>query len=365
VRRSLGGRFLRASEASDQQGPVLNERPPLRRSIEPSKAGSGGGLGRNQQEINPMSAPIPSDVLEFDPELVHGYWVRVASAFIRSPRFTTTAKALYTLLLTYAGERCVAWPGQTTLCESLGVSKNTLRKALEELSAAGLVTTQRRGDGKTARYFVRKWTPDTEKQMLKICVSETSRCSKSEHLLEIETAYRNRDSGGYAGARTREKPPVREASAAAADDSKKDPEGEALGVSGGAAEDPKLNAPAGSKPAARRSSPSPSLPDGVTLIDAEPADIERLSPEEGLRRFRAEHPERWEKHRRFRQIEQNSSIRAPRVVQWQEAKAVLVEIRDQRQRDAEKPKRPAPTGPDPAALAAFAARNSHAYGGAR
>ncbi len=293
-----------------------------------------------------MSAPIPLDELEFDPELVHGYWVRVASAFIRSPRFTPTAKTLYTLLLTYAGQRCVAWPGQVTLCEVLAVSPNTLRKALGELSAAGLVAIQRRGDGKTARYSVRKWTPDSEIQIRNFCVSETSRSSKSEHPSEIETAKRNRDSGGYARVRTHEKPSVNQTKAAAADDSKNAPEGKgAEPASAGAAEDPKSAAGTSPAPGMVRGAPvperqprrpaasSPSLPGGVKLIDAEPDALEALQPEDLLRRFRAEHPSRWPA---LEKIAARPTAKYPRKLQRLEALAILSELRDQRQRDAEK-----------------------------
>lgn len=96
--------------------------------------------------------------LTFDEELLRGEWVQVPSNVARSPSLSTDAKALYNILLTYAGSGTVAYPSQTTLCQQLAIkSEKTLRQATKELVEAGLISFQRGGDGQNARYHVRKY----------------------------------------------------------------------------------------------------------------------------------------------------------------------------------------------------------------
>jgi DNA-binding transcriptional ArsR family regulator len=105
---------------------------------------------------------------------------------------------------------------------------------------------------------------------------------------------------------------------------------------------PRRSAPARQE-APPRPAPSPAIPDGVKLIDAEPAALEKLSPEEILARFRVEHPDRWGK---VEKIGTRDGVNFPRMVQRKEVLAILAELRHQRKRDAEKkptgPKSPAP-----------------------
>lgn len=106
---------------------------------------------------------IPDDQsFTFDDDLVHGYWVQIASDFLRCPKFSPLAKALYGLLLTYAQEKATAFPGQDRLCEELGVTDKPLRGAACELIDAGMLRVKRRGQGKTNLYHVAKWQSRTK-----------------------------------------------------------------------------------------------------------------------------------------------------------------------------------------------------------
>lgn len=94
----------------------------------------------------------------YDPELEPGYFIQIRSDFVRSGAFTSDAKILYEVLLTFAAERVKAWPGQARLCECCQVTANTLRKALRELQQTDppLVTIKRRGQGLTNMYHLHK-----------------------------------------------------------------------------------------------------------------------------------------------------------------------------------------------------------------
>jgi hypothetical protein len=252
--------------------------------------------------------------LEFDEELLHGYYVQVPSAFMRSPKFSATAKVLYGVLLSYAGQRCVAWPGQETLCEAVGVSPKTLRNAIAELEASGLVIPKRNGAGKTMRYVIRKWessTQETPKQRGNFSPSEMqngkfSLCRTGKFPYELDSGEIDTLSGGNTRACVREKQPVKEPKAAAAKSVLKSD----LPVSTGR----------------KRYS---DLPEGVPLAQLEPEVLERASPEKLLARFDIEFP----KHRKcIEDIARRSDVRFPRCVQAEEARALIAKARRELQK---------------------------------
>jgi hypothetical protein len=106
--------------------------------------------------------------LRYDPELGPGYFVQTRADFLRHPEFSPLATRLYQVLLTYCGAGETAWPGQARLVRECGIkSVPTLRKALDELIEADLITETRRGLNRTNLYHVHKLplhlTQDTKK----------------------------------------------------------------------------------------------------------------------------------------------------------------------------------------------------------
>jgi DnaD/phage-associated family protein len=108
-------------------------------------------------KANFMIHETADDEFFFDEELIHGYFVQYPSALFRSEKFNPTAKTLYGLLLTYAGPGNQSWPGQKRLSEELAVSENTVRTAMKELIAGGLLSVKRRGQGQANIYKVKKF----------------------------------------------------------------------------------------------------------------------------------------------------------------------------------------------------------------
>ena len=104
----------------------------------------------------PESDP-PAGALTYDPELGPGYFIQARSDFMRAEHISSDAKVLYAILLSYCGAGNTAWPGLDRLGRECGsISKPTVRKALGELEALGLITVKRRGLTQTNLYHVHK-----------------------------------------------------------------------------------------------------------------------------------------------------------------------------------------------------------------
>jgi hypothetical protein len=90
-----------------------------------------------------------------DPGQGYGYVV-VPKAVQRDRRLSRHARFLYELILGYAWDDPTAHPGQDRLCADMGCKDVQLRKYLDELKAAGLLTWRRRGLGLTNLYTIRR-----------------------------------------------------------------------------------------------------------------------------------------------------------------------------------------------------------------
>ena len=76
------------------------------------------------------------------------------NAVLRSPRLNPTAKVVYGLLLSYAWQQGRTWPGQDVLASDLGVTARTIRTALADLKAVGLISIEQRGLRQTNVYWI-------------------------------------------------------------------------------------------------------------------------------------------------------------------------------------------------------------------
>src|SRR5260370_42026490 len=72
----------------------------------------------------------------------------------RSARLSSAAKVAYILLRDYARQDGFAFPGMPTLARLIPASERSLRGYLKELAALGLITIERRGQGRTNRYWI-------------------------------------------------------------------------------------------------------------------------------------------------------------------------------------------------------------------
>jgi hypothetical protein len=97
-------------------------------------------------------APTPAPAGRYSIPAHPSPFVRTPVDLARCPHLSPTAKATHNVLRSYANQHNEAWPGQVRLAQEVGVSPPTLRAALAELVAAGLVTVRRRGQGHTNVY---------------------------------------------------------------------------------------------------------------------------------------------------------------------------------------------------------------------
>jgi hypothetical protein len=101
-----------------------------------------------------------SERLRFrDPVDPTGFTI-MPNAVLRSPRLGAAAKVAYALLRDYARQERVAFPGRRAVCARIPTSPRTWHRSLKALVALGLVTVERRGLGKTNRYWIEPLTPE-------------------------------------------------------------------------------------------------------------------------------------------------------------------------------------------------------------
>ena len=75
-------------------------------------------------------------------------------AILMDGLISANAKTVYSLLLSYAWHNNFCFPGQERLAEDMGMSRSRVTEFVTELEKAGLISVQRRGQGRTNLYTV-------------------------------------------------------------------------------------------------------------------------------------------------------------------------------------------------------------------
>jgi len=99
----------------------------------------------------PNPGPEPGTLAVANAALRGGF-VLLPRTLLHALGLSRDAKLLYAVLLSYAWQAGSCFPGAERLQHDLGCGKNQVTRYLQELEVAGLVTRQRRGQGKTTRY---------------------------------------------------------------------------------------------------------------------------------------------------------------------------------------------------------------------
>jgi biotin operon repressor len=89
----------------------------------------------------------------FDP-VSRGGFTQVPNFILKEPNLSVGAKLTYAMFLSYAWNNDSCFPGQERLGEDIGMSRPSVSAFVAELEAAGLVTVQRRGQGRTNIYTI-------------------------------------------------------------------------------------------------------------------------------------------------------------------------------------------------------------------
>src|ERR1039457_6113829 len=97
-------------------------------------------IGELLKEKN-LQLDTPNPVLQ-------GGFTQVPNFILRNPEISVGAKVAYAMFLSYAWHNDSCFPGQDRLADDMGLTRVRGTQLIAELDHAGLVTIQRRGQGK-------------------------------------------------------------------------------------------------------------------------------------------------------------------------------------------------------------------------
>ena len=103
-------------------------------------------IGELLKEKN-LQLDTPNPVLQ-------GGFTQVPNFILKNPEISVGAKVAYAMFLSYAWHNDSCFPGQDRLAEDMGMTRPRVTQLIAELEAAGMVTIQRRGQGKTNLYTI-------------------------------------------------------------------------------------------------------------------------------------------------------------------------------------------------------------------
>ena len=81
-------------------------------------------------------------------------WTGVPNFILESTEISIGAKLTYAMLLKYARELDDCFPGQDRLAKDMGTTRQSVNAYIKDLRKAGLITVQRRGQGRPNLYTI-------------------------------------------------------------------------------------------------------------------------------------------------------------------------------------------------------------------
>jgi len=88
-----------------------------------------------------------------DPVTQQGF-TQLPNFILRDPKLSVGAKVVYAMFISYGWHNNFCFPGQEKLSSDMGLTRPRVTQLIGELEAAGLITIQRRGQGKTNIYII-------------------------------------------------------------------------------------------------------------------------------------------------------------------------------------------------------------------
>ena len=92
--------------------------------------------------------------LDTDNPILRGGFTQVPNFILKDPKLSVGAKVAYAMFLSYAWHNDSCFPGQERLASDMGMTRPRVTQLIAELEKAGLVSIQRRGQGKTNIYTI-------------------------------------------------------------------------------------------------------------------------------------------------------------------------------------------------------------------
>ena len=93
-------------------------------------------------------------VLATTDPIVRGGFTQVPNFILKDPSLSIGAKVTYAMFLSYAWQNDLCFPGQERLAGDMGMSRSSVTAFTGELEKVGLLSIQRRGQGKTNVYTI-------------------------------------------------------------------------------------------------------------------------------------------------------------------------------------------------------------------
>jgi hypothetical protein len=92
--------------------------------------------------------------LDTDNPVLRGGFTQVPDFILKDPKLSMGAKVTYAMFLSYAWHNDSCFPGQGRLAEDMGIGRSRVTTFVGQLEKSGLITIQRRGQGKTNLYTI-------------------------------------------------------------------------------------------------------------------------------------------------------------------------------------------------------------------
>ena len=86
--------------------------------------------------------------------IVQGGFTQVPNFVLEKTDLSVGAKVIYAMFLSYAWHNDRCFPGQERLAKDVGLTRQRVSQFVRELENTELITTQRRGQGKTNLYKI-------------------------------------------------------------------------------------------------------------------------------------------------------------------------------------------------------------------
>jgi biotin operon repressor len=81
-------------------------------------------------------------------------FTQVPNFILKDPKVSVGAKVVYSMFLSYAWHNDSCFPGQDRLAQDMGLTRVRVTQLIAELEQVGLVSIQRRGQGRTNLYTI-------------------------------------------------------------------------------------------------------------------------------------------------------------------------------------------------------------------
>jgi biotin operon repressor len=86
--------------------------------------------------------------------VLQGGFTQIPNFILKDSKISVGAKVAYAMFLSYAWHNDSCFPGQDRLAEDMGMSRSRVTTFIGELEQSGLISIQRRGQGKTNLYTI-------------------------------------------------------------------------------------------------------------------------------------------------------------------------------------------------------------------